>query len=145
MIKLTEYIYLASEQPLSTGSITLNGLSKPTGNLLNKAFFFFINDFEGDPPGKFSYSNYLKTLNYQVCSMCSLPSDNQNIETPSAITLLGYIRNHFKNTCTTKLYILSALNGFENKPISKTVTRKLSDLSYKDLYYQEMKLLKIIR
>ena len=76
---------------------------------------------------------------------CSLPSDNQNIETPSAIALLGYIRNHFKNTCTTKLYILSALNGFENKPISKTVTRKLSDLSYKDLYYQEMKLLKIIR
>ncbi|EJS79804.1 hypothetical protein MGA447_1525 [Enterococcus faecalis] len=40
---------------------------------------------------------------------------------------------------------MSALNGFENKPISKTVTRKLSDLSYKDLYYQEMKLLKIIR
>ena len=75
--------------------------------------------------------------------MCSLPSDNQNIETPSAIALLGYIRNHFKNTCTTKLYILSALNGFENKPISKTVTRKLSDLSYKDLYYQEMKLLKL--
>ena len=51
--------------------------------------------------------------------MCSLPSDNQNIETPSAVALLGYIRNHFKNTCTTKLYILSALNGFENKPISK--------------------------
>lgn len=147
---MSEYIYIASDSKLLSGTIGDSGV-----NFFNTTFylsanslesFFFEENYDPDEKEKFSFSKHFSNEKYQVASMdLNLPEENQkklNKRNKKALQeLLNYIKNHFENTNTTYMEILFCLNGQENKQLKQKYIVNYDDLSIKDLFYDEHKFL----
>ena len=100
---MSEYIYIASDSKLLSGTIGDSGV-----NFFNTTFylsanslesFFFEENYDPDEKEKFSFSKHFSNEKYQVASMdLNLPEENQkklNKRNKKALQeLLNYIKNH---------------------------------------------------
>ena len=151
-IKMSSYIYIASDSQLSDGSVGDQGF-----NVFNTTFypslnslesFFFEKNYDTDEKKIFNFSKHFSSEKYQVASIdLHLPDQgNRHVshENKKALQeLLNYIKNHFENTRATYVEILFCLNGQENEPLKQKSSINYQDLSTDDLFYENHKFLTI--
>ena len=149
---MSEYIYIASDSKLLSGTIGDTGI-----DFLNTTFylssnslesFFFEENYDPDGKEKFSFSKHFSSEKYQVASIdLNLPKENQKKlkkrNKKALQELLNYIKNHFENTNATYIEILFCLNGQENEQLKQKYFINYDELSINDLYYDEHKFLTV--
>ena len=151
---MSSYIYIASDAQLVEGSIgdkrlnIFNTTFYPSSSSLES--FFFEKNYDPDEKRVFSFSKHFSSEKYQVASIdLNLPEKNDKTVSrrnkKALHELYNYIENHFVHTNATYVEILFCLNGEENEPLKQNHVTSYKKLSINDLFYEDQKLLTIIK
>ncbi|EAC3748270.1 hypothetical protein IT72_14010 [Listeria monocytogenes] len=112
--------------------------------------FEFENNYDSDSEQLFSFSSHFKEINFQISSIdYNLPEEGSkklNTRNKKAIkSLYKYITDHFNETQCSYIEVLFCLNGYENEEIQELKIINIKSLESTDLFYKELKLIKITR
>lgn len=145
-------IYLSSDTRLPTGRVMDDGVTIDRNviyfTLISMESFFFEENFNSENQCSFTYSNHFSETKHQVASIdlylpridCKrLTKDNKK----ALHELFNYIVNHFENNDATYVEVLFCMNRSEDKPLRKEKLVNHDRLSVDDLYYEELKFIRI--
>lgn len=149
---MTSRIYLSSDTQLPNRGVRDEGIKTKQNiiyfTLISMESFFFEENFHLENQSSFSYSKHFSEAKYQVASInlhlpktkCKrLNQDNKN----ALHELFNYITNHFENSYATYVEVLFCLNGSENFPLKQEKLVSHDRLTIDDLYYEELKFIRI--
>lgn len=149
---MTSYIYLASDAPLPCSEINEQDQNVMCPFMYfthaSMEYFFFRGNFDFDTQCFFSYSTHFSEVKYQVASVnLNLPKQNtkciEHRNYKALDELFTYIINHFALSSASYVEVLFCSEGSVKKPLRQKQLISTDNLSPEDLYYEELKLLKI--
>lgn len=149
---MTSRIYLSSDTRLPTGMFKNEGIETKKNviyfTLVSMESFCFEENSHSNSQQSNSYSKHFSEAKYQVASIdLHLPEKkaeflNQNNK-KALHELFNYIVHHFENNSASYIEILFCLNGSENIPLKNEKLVSYDRLSVADLYYEELKFIRI--
>lgn len=149
---MASFIYLSSDCPLPTGGIREKGIKNKQNvihfTLISLDFSSFKDNFDAKNQCYFSFSKNFSEGKHQVASKnMYLPSttckrlsqDNKK----ALDELFDYVVNHFENTQASYVEILFCSDRSKDKPLRQEKLISSDRLSVDDLYYEELKFIRI--
>lgn len=149
---MTFYIYISSNTPLPCSDIDEQDRKTMCPSIYfthaSMEYFFFEGNFDSEKQCFFSYSRHFSEIKYQVASISrNLPQKNMKCihqENHKALhELFNYITNHFESSQPKYVEVLFCSKKLAQSPLRQKHFVSVDNFSVWDLFYEELKLLRI--